>query len=1267
MDKIYFTVNGDRYTLSGSEVSPKTSLNDYLRNFLNLYGTKVMCREGGCGACIVSVSQTHPDTKENHVFSVNSCLVHVLSCHQWDITTVEGIGNRKDGYHTIQTRLATFNGTQCGYCTPGWIMNMYSINKSSNKKLSMKQIEDSFGSNICRCTGYRPILDAFKSFANDVEPKLKSKLQDLEDLHKIKCRTKCERKCSIVDNEWCVINDKPDRLLAIGGGDSSRWYKAFTIKDIFKILSKEGVGSYRYVAGNTGQGVFPITKDSRVLIDISSIAALKGSWTEGNLVLGAGMTLTEIMNEFQKWAKNNEDFSYLNEFYNHLKLVAHIPVRNLGTIAGNLALKNKHNNFPSDLFLILATVDAIVCIANDKLEKQSMKMQEFLKADLTNKITTEVKLPPLSASYLIRTYKIMRRAQNVHAIVNAGFLFKIDPSTNDIVYTNIIYGCMNASFVNAVETEKVMKGVQLYSDQTLQNALKILSKELVPEEDPPEPSPLCRKTIALGLFYKALLSLCPNVNPRYKSGGTLLERQVSTATQTFDTDKSIWPLNKPIPKLEALSQCSGEARYSGDMNPGPRTVHVAFVLSDVCVADIDRFDPSEALKVSGVIAFLTAKDIPGKNTFTPTTVPWQEFDEEILASTRVQYYGQPVGLILAISHNLAVSAARLVKVYYKNKNAMVVLSIKDALVAPDKDRRIRKEATVKPKGRGTDIKHVISGNFSLPSQYHYTLETQSCIVIPTENGLQVHSATQWMDLVHVAVANMLSIQQNKVEVIVRRVGGGYGGKASRSSQIACAAALAATARNAPASLVLPIDTNMAIVGKRQDCLAEYEVGVDANGVIQYLNLKYYSDCGCSYNDTSASNIPDILANLYDTSRWSITGYSVLTDKASNTWCRAPGTTEAIAIQEHLMERIAYTTKLDPIDVRIVNLAPKHNGIKYMISTLKYNSNFDARKTEIEKYNSENAWKKKALRLSIMSFPIEYSWNFAVTVSVYHGDGTVAISHGGIEMGQGINTKIAQVCAYTLKVPLEKVSVIGSNSFVSPNSMSTNGSITSDSVAYATVRACKELLNRFEDVKSDTNESWEKTVKKAYEKGINLQANYMTSPLDSLQNYNVYGVCAAEVELDVLTGTHLVKRVDLIEDAGISLSPDIDIGQIEGAFIMGLGMWTTEHLVYDQVTGRLLTDRTWTYYPPGAKDIPLDFRVTLQPNSPNPAGVLRSKATGEPAITLSVVVTFALHDAILNARKEFGYEDTEWIPVDVPYSVENIIKAIAPKFESYKLY
>ncbi|XP_047534257.1 xanthine dehydrogenase 1-like [Vanessa atalanta] len=1257
MDKINFTVNGEPISLNGSEVSPLTSLNDYLRNYLGLLGTKAMCHEGGCGACIVSVAKIHPGSSEKQIIAVNSCLVHVLSCHEWEITTIEGVGSRKDGYNPLQSRLASFNGTQCGYCTPGWIMNMYSLFEGSKKNLTTKQIERSFAGNICRCTGYRPILDAFKTFASDVEAG--NDIKDLEELDKIKCAKKC-REDDNVGDDWCFIDNNNRNILDIKM-DTNRWYKAFSVEDVFKVLTKEGTDNYSLVAGNTGKGVYPPTKESRVYIDISSISTLKDTFIDANLVLGAGLSLHETMAIFQRQMKN-DDFSYLKQFHDHLELVANVPVKNIGTIGGNLAMKNSHPYFPSDVFVLFETVNATVTLEDLHLKTTEINLPKFLKTSLKDQIILNVKIPPLSNSHLIRTYKIMARAQNTHAIVNAGFNFHVDKNKK-ILTSNIVYGSISPTYNHARNVENILKGQPLFSDETLRMALVKLQEDIVPLDDPSEPSPFCKKAIALGLFYKAILSLSPSVNPRYASGGSELVRPLSSGIQSYETDKSLWPLNQPVPKLEALSQCSGEALYSCDNVSGPRDVHVAFVLSTICLGEIVQFDTTEVLKIPGVVAFLSAKDIPGTNSFIPKD---EQFEEEILASKKISYYGQPIGLIAAISRKLAIKAASLVKVSYKKYDTKPVLSITEALNAPDKQNRIREDVTIKATDKGNETTHTIKGHYYIPDQYHFTMETQSCRAELTRRGIRVWSATQWMDLVQIAVARSLDLPLNSVDVSAGRVGGAYGGKASRSALPACAAALAAHALGRGASLVMPLTDNMHAVGKRQAARFEYELGVNNDGVIQHADIVYYSDCGYSYNDSSGSEIASTMANLYDTSRWNIKGYSVLTDKAGNTWCRAPATTEGTAIAEHLMERISHITKKDPIDIRKINIAPKHNKVKDMIDTFKMDTNYNDRRAEIEKYNATNAWKKKGLQLTIMSYPIVYYGNFSVTISVYHADGTILMSHGGIEMGQGINTKAAQVCAYTLKVPLSMVTVRGSDNFVSPNSMASSGSITSEAVAFATVKACNELLKRLETVKEELDEpTWQEVVKAAYDKGINLQVNAMTSQLDNLVGYPVYGVCSAEVHLDVLSGTHIINRVDLLEDTGRSLNPDLDVGQIEGAFVMGLGLWTTEHLIYD-ASGQLLTNRTWTYKPPGACDIPVDFRISFSRNSINNNGVLGSKATGEPAFVLAVVVVHALHEAIVEARKEYGYNDTEWVHVDTPYCVENIIRGISPNIKSYKL-
>ncbi|XP_022112869.2 indole-3-acetaldehyde oxidase [Pieris rapae] len=1251
MDTLFFTVNGERCVLSGSEVTPVTSLNDYLRDHLGLYGTKAMCHEGGCGACVVSVSTTHPVTKEKKELAVNSCLVHILSCHQWDITTIEGLGNHKDGYHPLQRRLAEYNGTQCGYCTPGWIMNMHSLQKSSGDHLSKIQIDRAFGGNMCRCTGYRPILDAFKSFAKQTE-----NVQDLEDLHKLNCKSTCKNKCN---DDWCFIELDVIKELQLG---SNRWFKVYTIDDIFKVLNREGC-DYQLVAGNTGKGVYPSTKEPRIYIDISSIDALQGFSVDENLIIGAGMTLTEFINVCDRKSKMNEDFLYLKEFVNHLELVAHVPVRNVGTIGGNLSLKNKHHDFPSDIFLLFETVGGCVTIMDVKKVKTVKNMRDFMTMDMTNKIILNIKLPPLSSKNLIRTYKIMPRGQNSHAIVNAGFLFHIN-ETNKVISSNIVFGNMGPDFIHAKQTENFLQGRDIFNEEVVKSALHTLEEELAPIENPPEPSPFCRKAIALGLFYKAILSLSPSVNPRFKSGGDILSRPVSHGTQTYDTDNTLWPLNQPVMKLEALAQCSGEARYVSDRYNSPRDVHVAFVLSTICLGEVESFDATEALKLSGVIAFYTAKDIPGRNSFTPTEVPWTSVNEEIFPAKQISYYGQPIAIIVANNHRTAVKAAGIVKVTYNKSNQKPILNVKDALKAADKENRIREESSIKPKDRGTDVVHTIKGTYTIPDQYHYTMETQSCTVSNTRRGLVVRSATQWMDLVQTAVAKSLNLPLNSVTVEVSRIGGGYGGKASRSSLIACACALAAHKLNRTATLVLPLTHNMAAIGKRQACYVEYEVATNSEGLIQYANLLYYSDNGCNFNDTAAGNITDVMSNLYDTSRWDVKGYSVLTDKASNTWCRAPGTTEGAAIMEHIMERIAFTVKKDSFDVKLLHINNK--DVNDMIKTFKLETKYEERKAEIAAYNTANAWTKKSLKTSLMSFPVEYGVNYPVTISVYHVDGTILISHGGIEMGQGINTKVAQVCAYALKVPLNIVKVKGADSFISPNAIASSGSVTSECVAFATVKACKELLERLEPVKQEMNEpTWPEVVKAAFDKGINLQVSALMSSLDSLKSYSVHGICSAEVIMDVLTGTHQILRVDLTEDTGQSLSPALDVGQIEGAFIMGLGLWTSERLVYAP-SGRLLTDRTWNYKPPGALDIPVDFRVNFKRNSYNTNGVLRSKATGEPALLLSVVITHALQEIVTEAVKEYGTMEPEWIHVDTPYCVENILQGISPNIRHYKL-
>ncbi|XP_045773994.1 indole-3-acetaldehyde oxidase-like [Maniola jurtina] len=1281
MAEIVFKINGKEHRVDG-KFGPDVTLNEYIRNVAHLRGTKAMCREGGCGACVVNVQTALPPSNEIKTFAVNSCLVSVLSCHGWDITTIEGIGNERTGYHEIQKRLAHFNGSQCGYCSPGFVMNMYSLYMSKNKNLTTKEVENSFASNICRCTGYRPIAEAFKSFAVDADKALRDKVIDLEDLNLVKsCTRDCsDRKClnkkslsknsnalnDKNDTSWCMIENPNNKTFTVTS-PAHKWLKAYYLEDVFKAIQSDN--NYKLIAGNTGQGVNQMTDYPTNIIDIFSVSELKEHVLDVNLILGAGISLSSLMEIFHSLSTADEDFKYLKELYDHLDLVAHIPVRNIGTIGGNLMLKHINNEFQSDLFLLFETVGGMVTLAEGKGKNITMTLPEFLKVDMNGKVIINVILPPLSQCCSLKTYKIMPRAQNSHAIVNAGFLFKFRNNSQLLESATLVFGGISRNFIHAATTEAILIDKDPYTNETLQLVLKSLHEEIQPEENPLEPSAEYRKMLAVSLYYKAILYFCPDhkVNPIYKSGWKVFKRETSKGSQSFETDKSVWPLNQPVSKLEALVQCAGEAEFSNDIPVMNDEVFAAFVTADVNPGSvISSFDTDQAFNISGVSGFYTAKDIPGNNSFTPSKIPMMDADEEILCSGKVMYYGQPVGIIIADREQTAQKAAKLVKVNYSLMSTKKpLLTIDSVLQSPEKNERMVKNQIIEPTEVGNDIKHVLSGELKLKGQYHNYMELQTCVAIPTEDGLDVYSSNQWLDLVSVAIAECLNLPVNRINVIVRRLGGGYGGKISRASQIACAAALVAHLERKPCRFILPLVTNMKAIGKRLPLNSKFEVGVNEEGVIQYLKTAFHQDHGYSFNENISARTITHLYSCYDPRRWKIESYSIITDTASNTFCRSPSSTEGVAMIENIMEYIAFNIGKDPMQVRLSNMETQNNPFPDMINQLKTDAEYDRRNEEITAYNKQNRWMKRALKLMPMTFEIYYFGNYNSVVSIYHADASVVICHGGIAMGQGLNTKVAQVCAFVLGIPLEKIRIKPSTSVVSPNAMVTGASIGSECVAFATKKACEILLERLAPIKAKGSVSWEELITKAYQEGVNLQASYVFSTKDELKSYNVYAACALEVEVDTLTGNHDVRRVDLLEDTGRSLSPLIDVGQIEGAFVMGLGYWTSENLIYDQSTGELLTNRTWTYKPPGIKDIPADMRIYFRRNAGNEHGLLQSKATGEPAFCLATIVLHAFREAIRNARLDAGYPD-QWVDIGIPCTAENIFMALEHKIEHFIL-
>ncbi|RVE40636.1 hypothetical protein evm_014714 [Chilo suppressalis] len=403
----------------------------------------------------------------------------------------------------------------------------------------------------------------------------------------------------------------------------------------------------------------------------------------------------------------------------------------------------------------------------DETTKKTVSMQQFLRLNMRGKIILGAILPPQNNDYKCVTYKIMPKAQNAHAIVNAGFLFKYNTKDNVVRSARIVYGGLSPYFIRSNSAEKFLMGKILFQNQTLQSVIGILDKELIVTEDLPQPPSSYRKQLAISLFYKSLLSLCPTsyINPRFRSAAIRLNemRSLSTGHQEYTTFPSLYPLNQPLPKIEALAQCAGEAMYTDDGPELANEVHAAFVLSTIAKGKINSIDSSKALSQPGVIAFYTAKDIPGLNSFIVKEDSTNSANEEVLCSGNVNYYNQPIGIIVAETQKNANKAAKMVCVEYVN----VCQPITDVTKAKTDKNRLHIYKSISAQSTGTDITKIIRGSSTIRGQYHFIMETFVCVTRPSEDGFEVYTTSQWIDSVQMMISRALNIEENREFPIFR--------------------------------------------------------------------------------------------------------------------------------------------------------------------------------------------------------------------------------------------------------------------------------------------------------------------------------------------------------------------------------------------------------------------------------------------------------------------------------------------------------------------
>ncbi|CAI8020059.1 Xanthine dehydrogenase/oxidase [Geodia barretti] len=845
--------------------------------------------------------------------------------------------------------------------------------------------------------------------------------------------------------------------------------------------------------------------------------------------------------------------------------------------------------FPSDVFVVMAAVGATLSIATSS-STQSVSLWDFLTLDMSKSVIVSMEIPFASADTVFRSYKIMPRSENAHAYVNAAFVMQFNSSTSTVTgEPTLVFGGIQAHDIQATQTAAMLEGANLLQKDTLTTALAKLEGEIVPVTTPVSSSAKYLKSLAISLFYKYYLAVIyDHVDPRVQSAAVPFQRPLSTGTQTYGTKPSEYPVTEPMTKLTALLQTSGEAEYTTDVPPLPHECAAAFVLSPQANCKITGVDFSTAEGMPGFIKGLTAADIPGDNNFMTMGTA-----EPVLVSDVCEYAGQAVAIVVAETQRQADEIALAVKVSYESQGKPL-LTIADAIAAGSyfEDPGRQPIEVGDAKAAIAKSARTVEGTISCDSQYHFHMETQTSLVIPEAEGYMVYSSTQWTQRTQAAVAAVLGINNSSVDVSVRRVGGAYGGKITRSHWIAAACGLAAHATGRPVRMHLDIDTNMKMIGKRIPYYATFTIGCTEDGILNGIEATVYNNCGWCNNDNALGMALDHIDNAYYVPNWLVTPKACKTNIAANTATRSPGTCPGIFIMEGMIDQVARTLGLDPDTVRRANLYKKDQvtpidipltycNISTLWDDLYSSAEVESRKAAAAKFNEENRWRKRGLSVVPVRFWMEWGWAvpYTVHINIYAADGTVAICHGGVEVGQGINTKVAQVAAKTLGIPLDTISVKPSNTLIGPNDITTGGSITSELCCLGTLRACNELNERISPVRAaNPKATWKELVAACNDQGVNLSVeNFVEEKTDYQYSYNAYGVGCTEVEIDVLTGELQILRVDILYDCGDSINPDIDVGQVEGAFTMGLGYWLTEKLIFDQDSGQLLTHNTWVYH------------------------------------------------------------------------------------------
>ncbi|KAJ2729819.1 hypothetical protein H4R23_003426 [Coemansia sp. Cherry 401B] len=1070
------------------------------------------------------------------------------------------------------------------------------------------------------------------------------------------------------------------------GAQCERFFRPLTLEQLLAIVGEHPQA--KLVAGNSEVGVEARFKHSAfaVQVYVGDIPELRVVERQADGVsFGANITLAQFARELAQLSSElgTEKAQNLEACLEALRYFAGNQIRNVATVAGNIATASPI----SDLNPVLLASGAELTLAAAGGQRRTVKMADFFlgyrrTALQAGEVLERVFVPHSRAGEVVRAYKQAKRKDDDIAIVTCAMRVVVDPASGRVHDAAFAFGGMAPTTVLAAQVADAARDSGYAWDEPAARAAAVAACGAELRLGYAVPGGMAEYRAALACSFVArfwaescaALGLARGADAAH-AGEHSEARELSRGQQAYDAVAERVVVGKGVAHLSALRQATGEARYVDDMPAVGGELHMALVPSAHAHARITAIDASAALALAGVERVLTAADVPGENV-------WNIFrDEELLPTREVHYHGQPVALVVARTARLAQRAARLVRVAYDALPA--VLTVRDAVArqAWFGEERVLRNGDVDAALAASDV--VLAGESYCGAQEHFYLEPMCAVAVPRgEAGeLDLYASTQNPTEAQMVCAEALGVAAARVVCHVKRMGGGFGGKESRSVLVSTFAALGAHHTRRAVRLVLDRDSDMRTSGQRHPFYAQWTVGATRDGRLRALRMRLFSNGGFSH-DLSVGVLERAVShvdNCYRFAATDIVGRVCRTNTQSNTAFRGFGGCQGMLMTESMLCELADRLELTVEHIRRINMYESADvtpfsqplgadwNVPRMWDQLHASADFAARRRACDEYNARTRFRKRGLAMLPTKFGISFGvkhLNQGMALVHVYMDGSVLVAHGGTEMGQGLHTKMAQIAAETLQLPLSAIFISETATNTAANTSPTAASASSDLNGFAVHNACAALARRLQPYRDEHPDlPFAKVAKIAYLDRCQLtEAGHYATPdigFDWQKNqgllyfYFTQGVALAEVELDLLTGAHTTRRVDVLMDVGRSLNKAIDIGQIEGAFAQGQGWTTTEEYLYSPRDGRLLTQGPGNYKIPSALDIPRDFRVELlEPRGPSPLKtIFSSKGIGEPPLFLGSSVFFALRDAVMAARRQHGV--TAPLHIECPATPESL--------------